>query len=124
MKLIRRFGISEEQIRQLENLPDAQKARMWRLAHKWWVPIEFSHMKDILDGLQQGVKAFKVKLPWGKVRAVQEFSRLALRDIIRQQQDPLSNSLLCVKFISVLGPSRLDQAENLAGMVKQEEEPE
>ena len=82
LKLIRRPEISDEQIRQFENLPDSQRARMWKLGYKWLTPIEFSHVKTTLDGLQNEVKTLQVRVPWGKVRAVQELSRWALRDII------------------------------------------
>ena len=55
---------------------------MWRLAHKWLSPIEYGHTQQTLDSLEEESGKLYMKVPWGKIRAVQQLIRLGVRDVI------------------------------------------
>lgn len=81
--LVRRHGGSKKLLDEIKALPDREKLRLVRLGNRWLSGPELTAFKTKLDSIHDGkVGIYNVKIPFGKVRAVQEVTKSALRDLL------------------------------------------
>ena len=90
---------------------------MWEFAHKWLSLTEFCWLKQMLNAPGEEAGRLYVKIPWGKVRAVQELTRLGLQEIIRPPDDTTVRKLWTVSMADALGLSWLGMATNFPRIV-------
>ena len=79
--VVRRTAGTPQLVQQIRELPDKQRSRLWRLAHRWLPAPEYKHFTSQVDTMKKAdVADLNLKFPFGKVRAVQEQIMAAMRE--------------------------------------------
>ena len=70
--VVRRTAGTPQLVQDIRELPDTQRERLWRLAHRWLPAPEYKHFTAQVDAMKKAdVSDLHLKFPFGKVRAVQ-----------------------------------------------------
>ena len=83
LSITRRNTQTSNLVAEVQNLPQNQRAKIWRLAHRWLPPPEFGYFAEHLKALKEkDWGSMTAKLPFGKTRAFAEGVRRELRDVL------------------------------------------
>lgn len=104
LALVRRQEASAALIRKLSALDDRERARLWRAAQKCLNTIEFPVFQKHLNAVKESDTSSLIrKLPFGRVRAVQELARRQLRDILWHAEAPKHECCMHLDFPGTAG---------------------